>query len=138
VSRVDTNNADYLRMLRHKAKEQGLCSICRARAATEGKLSCEDCRDRVAAVKERLTKKGRCRCGKKRRRGRADCIHCARAAARASALRIAIAKAVGLCMRCQREPAVAGLVHCEPCRQDNALRQRVRNAAIRASIRESR
>lgn len=47
------SRAAYLRELRAKAKQKGRCSICRARPAREGQLTCEVCSEKGSKDKRR-------------------------------------------------------------------------------------
>jgi hypothetical protein len=102
-----SSNALYLRDLRAKAREQGLCSTCRAREARTGLQTCQSCVDRGKAHRKRV--KGKlCRecCAKlpRSRLGKARCKRCAALQVAKRAAQSAIQNLRGECARpsCRR------------------------------------
>jgi hypothetical protein len=117
------SNAEYLRLLRVKAKEQGLCVQCRARPKLATRTCCEVCAEKGVAHAAKMKKQKRCKCGGKRKRGRAQCARCIRDHAIRSARRRFECKQQGICWRCA-QPVVPGHSACRPCLDHEAARMR--------------
>lgn len=75
-------NAQTLRRLRAKAKAEGMCSICRARAAKLGRLTCEDCIKRACDAERKRRERGLCSCGRYPMPGTVTCTLCSEKSSR--------------------------------------------------------
>lgn len=97
-------NAEKLKESRVRARAEGRCSICRARAARPCRLTCQHCVDRAKANKHRTKLEGRL-CGNcfvdlGGRRGMTNCIKCQDKITKRRALLDQARRSAGVCLRC--------------------------------------
>lgn len=119
------NNAEYLKMLRAKAKAEGKCSVCRARQAREGRMTCQECVDRARDFRSRTygVKCDRCYGDLGERIGMAYCGACAEHYSEVESMRRHIRKSNGMCAECGKA-ALSTDSMCDRCAdmlRDNAM-----------------
>jgi hypothetical protein len=104
-----TRNAEVLRTLRAKAKAEGKCSVCRARDARAGLLTCAECQGDSKRRQRAWKRQGKCiTCGWPRAEGNACyCLVHRRKTAERELRRSAERRAVGLCW-CGQPPDGGG------------------------------
>ncbi len=124
-------NREYLRAARARAKEMGMCGVCRARPAKLGRVTCQDCLDRNKQKKAEWVERGKCvTCGVVGI-DTTKCLTCQRR--RYEAMRKAALES-GKCARC-RWPAlrVGGL--CASCTEKNRVTQEALRSVTRTYTR---
>ena len=67
---------DSVRRARVRARSEGRCITCRARKATEGRVTCQSCLDNLRDRKHAYDAAGLCRCGQDPIPGRTKCQIC--------------------------------------------------------------
>lgn len=100
-------NAEYLKMLRARAKVEGKCSVCRARPARPYKMTCQECVDRAAQVQKRTKGKLCRRCYGSlhgSRHGMSFCNACSVVLGEAAQERRRNAVKAGMCAKCKKRP----------------------------------
>jgi hypothetical protein len=125
-------NAVYIRHLRAKAVAEGKCSSCRARPAKEGRKSCQECIDNIAARKAAhyATSAGRGMCSACTQPALEGLRQCAKHHAKHSAdhrRRTEKRLAAGLCSHCDSPLQTATLC----AKHARKMRQRVNEVAQR-------
>jgi hypothetical protein len=99
------NNAQYLKALREQAKENGQCSICRARRADIPLLTCSHCRDVRKQTRAGHLARGKCQCGRARKSGCVSCHKCLMKASMLARRQYVASAAKGECTQCRRTAA---------------------------------
>lgn len=123
------SNADYLRLLRAIAKAAGLCVQCRCRPQLKTRTCCAVCDSKGKEAKSRLKREGRCKCGKRTRRGKGDCVACAQSNSARSIARRVAAKAIRQRSACFKRKAVTDRVACKSCLDRASATQKRRRVA---------
>lgn len=108
-------NAEYLKQLRAKAVERGLCYVCRCRFPRPGVRTCDECLRRQGEAK----------------RGKPRTAHGKERVARRQRERVAERHAAGMCIKCGWRPNLAGYSSCMFCLDDTAERTRMSMEAKR-------
>lgn len=129
-------NAETIKRLRQLAKARGDCSVCRARPAREGKMTCQECVNRAIETKRRIyrVKCGRCFGELGERSGMVYCGPCADRIYVVESSRRRDRKQSGMCAVCGKEKlsTTAACVRCADKNRDKAiLATRLRGAKPR-------
>lgn len=111
--------ADYLRSLRNKAVEAGLCYQCRCRKPRPGIKNCDHCMDRTHKAHDRLRyiKCQRCFCDLPAGHAVQICDACRPIVAAQETRSRNDVIARGICGRCRKRPLTSD-THCQECLDD--------------------